>query len=142
MDPIATRLRYITAFNATMAKIWKERLALLGVIDTGALYNSVVRVAMSVNSDGSEVNYAWGFLDYGLYQDSGTGREKWIGNPGDIGEKTKKGKYRNFRERRPWFSKSFYSSTMNLKEFMASSLGQQAMSVLSSAFADPIVATP
>lgn len=135
MDPIATRLRYITAFNATMAKIWKERLALLGVIDTGALYNSVVRVAMSVNSDGSEVNYAWGFLDYGLYQDSGTGREVYIGNPGDIGRP-------KVRERRRWFSKSFYSSTMNLKEFMASSLGRQAMSVLSSAFADPIAATP
>ena len=29
------RRKYVTAFNSTMIKIWRERIALLGVIDTG-----------------------------------------------------------------------------------------------------------
>ena len=31
------RRKYISAFNDTMIKIWKEQITLLGVIDTGML---------------------------------------------------------------------------------------------------------
>ncbi len=37
---LEARRKYVTAFNATMIKIWREQIALLGVIDTGALYRS------------------------------------------------------------------------------------------------------
>ena len=44
------RRKYVTAFNSTMIKIWKEQITLLGVNDTGALYHSVV--AMGSITDG------------------------------------------------------------------------------------------
>ena len=44
------REKYVKAFNSTMIKIWQEQISLLGVIDTGALYRSVV--ALGMNADG------------------------------------------------------------------------------------------
>ena len=38
------RRKYVTAFNSTMVKIWREQINLLGVIDTGALYRSTMAV--------------------------------------------------------------------------------------------------
>lgn len=34
------REKFVTAFNETMLKIWKEQMTLLDVIDTGALLTS------------------------------------------------------------------------------------------------------
>ena len=45
----AERKRYVTAFNSTMIKIWREQINLLGVIDTGALYRSTVAVRMTAD---------------------------------------------------------------------------------------------
>lgn len=131
VEETASRLKYIQSFNANMLKIWQERIALLGVIRSGALYNSIVGIKLAANQDASDVEFEWGFLEYGKFQDSGTGREVAIGNPGDIGRP-------KVRQRRPWLSKSLYSSTMNLKEFMADSLGREAMQVISNAFRDSI----
>ncbi|MDE6006186.1 MAG: hypothetical protein K2G67_01350 [Muribaculaceae bacterium] len=39
------REKSVRAFNATMVKIWREQMALLGVIDTGALYRSTVGIS-------------------------------------------------------------------------------------------------
>lgn len=122
----AVRLAYVRAFNEQMYKIWRERIALLKVIDTGALYRSVLPMRMMVNSDASEFSMAWGFLHYGIYQQRGTGREVYVGNPGDIGRP-------KVRERRPWMSKAFYTSTMNIKEFMAESLSREAIAIISNA---------
>lgn len=38
-EQVEARRKYVRAFNATMVKIWREQISLLGVIDTGALYN-------------------------------------------------------------------------------------------------------
>ncbi len=54
--------------------------------------------------------YRMAFLEYGLWQDYGTGRETPRGNSGDIG-RTK------VRQRRKWFSRKYYASVMRLKEF-------------------------
>ena len=40
---IEERQKYVTAFNDTMVKIWKEQITLLGVIDTGLLMGSFRR---------------------------------------------------------------------------------------------------
>jgi len=37
------------------------------------------------------------------------------------------------RQRRPWFSKKFYDSFMNIKEFMADSLGREFLGIVSDA---------
>ena len=54
LTPEEERRRYVTAFNSTMIKIWRERIALLKVIDTGALYRSTLAVGMSI--DGKVTN--------------------------------------------------------------------------------------
>ena len=121
------RQKYILAFNTTMLEIWKERITLLEVIDTGLLLRSPL--ALPVKADGRffEVTLSQAFLEYGLWQDYGTGGEVPRGNSGDLGRAKK-------RQRRRWFSRKYYASVMNFKEFMADSLGQEFLGVISSAF--------
>lgn len=120
------REKYINAFNDTMVRIWKEQIALLGVIDTGALRESVVGIRCDMDDKITNISLSLGFLEYGLWQDYGTGREVYRGNPGDIGRV-------KVRERRQWFSRKFYASYMNLKEFMTDSLGLEFIGMVSDA---------
>lgn len=124
-DTIEARRKFVEAWNKTMLDIWQEKIFKYHIIDTRNLYHSPL--ALKIQADGRfyDVTLSQSFLEYGLWQDLGTGREKWIGNPGDIGEKTKKGKDRKFRERRPWFSPKYYASVMNLRDFYAESIGRE-----------------
>ena len=116
------RRKYVLAFNNTMIKIWRERIALLKVVDTGALYRSTVSVGLSMDGKVSANTY-------GLFQDYGTGREVPIGNPGDIGRD-------KVRQRRKWFSTKYYASVMNLKEFFADNLGRDFCGIVANALND------
>lgn len=120
------RDKYISAFNATMTKIWQEQIVLLGVIDTGQLLESPVGVRCDKDERIVSIHLGLEFLEYGLWQNYGTGRETPRGNPGDIGRN-------KVRKKRPWFSKKFYASFMNLKEFMADSLGREFLGIISDA---------
>lgn len=110
-----------------MIKIWKEQITLLGVIDTGALLRSPMSAGLSADGKFSQVKLSQAFLEYGLWQDYGTGAETPRGNSGDIGRVKK-------RQRRRWFSRKYYASVMNIKEFMADSLGKEFLGAISSAF--------
>ena len=81
---IEERQKYVTAFNDTMIKIWKEQITLLGVIDTGRLLRSPMSVGLSADGKYSQVQLSQAFLEYGLWQDYGTGGEVPRGNSGDI----------------------------------------------------------
>ena len=70
---IEERQKYVTAFNDTMIKIWKEQITLLGVIDTGRLLRSPMSVGLSADGKYSQVQLSQAFLEYGLWQDYGTG---------------------------------------------------------------------
>ena len=122
------RQKYILAFNATMLDIWKERIPLLEVIDTGLLLRSPL--ALPVKADGRffEVTLSQAFLEYGLWQDYGVGRETPRGNSGDIGR-------RKVRQRRPWFSKKYYASVLNLRDFLGENIGQEFQGVIADTFA-------
>ena len=122
------RQKYIIAFNATMLEIWTERLTLLEVIDTGLLLRSPL--SLSVKADGRffEVTLSQAFLEYGLWQDYGVGRETPRGNSGDIGR-------RKVRQRRPWFSKKYYASVLNLRDFLGENIGQEFQGVIADTFA-------
>ncbi|MBQ8365490.1 MAG: hypothetical protein IJX41_06390 [Bacteroidaceae bacterium] len=148
------REKYVMAFNDTMLKIWQEQITLLGVIDTHSLLRSPI--ALPVRTDGRffEVGLSQAFLEYGLWQDYGTGREiprkpravsnsfehsrgeagigqSQIprGNSGDLG-------HEKVRGRRRWFSRKYYASVMNIKEFFADNLGRQYQGILSDIFND------
>ena len=101
-----------------MLDIWQERIYRLGVVHTGALWRSPM--SMPVRADGRffDVSLSQTFLEYGLWQDLGVGREVPHGNSGDIGREKK-------RQRRRWFSAKYYASVMNLRDFMAESLGNE-----------------
>ena len=120
------REKYINAFNDTMVKIWKEQIILLGVIDTGKLLESPVGIRCDKNDRITAITLGQEFLEYGLWQDYGTGKEVARGNSGDIGRD-------KVRQRRRWFSRKFYASFMNLKEFMADSIGREFIGMVSDA---------
>ena len=121
------REKYVLAFNDTMIKIWQEQITLLDVIDTRSLLRSPM--ALPVRADGRffEVELSQAFLEYGLWQDYGTGKETPRGNSGDIGREKK-------RKRRRWFSKKYYSSVMNIRDFFADNLGREFQGIISDAF--------
>ena len=125
----AEREKYVLAFNDTMLKIWQEQITLLGVIDTHSLLRSPT--ALPVRTDGRffEVGLSQAFLEYGLWQDYGTGRETPRGNSGDLGREKVRG-------RRRWFSRKYYASVMNIKEFFADNLGKEYQGILSDIFND------
>ena len=84
------RAKFIGAFNGTMIDIWKEKIVDMDIIDTGSLLDSVT--ALPVRADGrfSEVVLVQCFLEYGLWQDYGTGREVWRGKPRGYISRTKR----------------------------------------------------
>ena len=125
------RRKYVFAFNNTMIKIWREQIALLNVIDTGALYRSTVAVATNADDKIVEITLAQAFNIYGLYQDYGTGGNTPRGNSGDLGRD-------NPRRRRRWFSRKYFASVMNLREFFAEHVGRDFCNVISNALSAEI----
>lgn len=120
------RKKYVEAYNSTMVDIWVERIQKLGVVDTGALIRSVSELPiLLLKNDYTDFQISHEFLTYGLWQDLGTGREVYRGNPGDIGRD-------KIRERRPWFNPKLYASTQNLKEFMADNLKDRVFGIVGS----------
>ena len=120
------REKFVTAFNETMLKIWKEQMTLLDVIDTGALLASPKSLPLRADGRFMELGLSQSFLEYGLWQNFGTGKEIPRGNNGDIGRERK-------RKKKPWFSRKYYASVMNIQEFYADSLGQEFCRTVSNA---------
>jgi hypothetical protein len=88
-------------------------------------------MSLPVRADGRffEVGLSQTFLEYGLWQDYGTGRETPRGNSGDIGRD-------KVRQRRRWFSRKYYASVMNIRDFFADNLGKEYQGILSDIFDD------
>ena len=123
------REKYVMAFNDTMIKIWKEQITLLDVIDTHSLLRSPRSLPVRADGRFFEVGLSQTFLEYGLWQDYGTGRETPRGNSGDIGRD-------KVRQRRRWFSRKYYASVMNIRDFFADNLGKEYQGILSDIFDD------
>lgn len=111
------REEYVNAFNSEMVRIWKEQIIKTGAIDKGNLYKSFL---MRHNKDGKilEIFTEWNFMEYGVYVDRGTGKEVYKNNPGDLGQDKN-------RKAKPWLSKKFYSSYLNIRDFFAENLAEE-----------------
>lgn len=127
-NPEEERRKYVNAFNATMIKIWREQITLLGVVDTGALYRSTVGISTQADGKFTSVTLAQSFNTYGLFVDYGIGSNTPRGNSGDLGEG-----FTNNRKRRRWFSRKYFASVMNLQEFFADNLGKDMANTISNA---------
>ncbi len=128
IDATEERRKYVLAFNATMIKIWREQITLLGVVDTGALYRSTVGISTQADGKFTSVTLAQSFNTYGLFVDYGTGSNTPRGNSGDLGEG-----FVNRRKRRRWFSRKYFASVMNIREFFADNLGKDMANTISNA---------
>ena len=142
-NPAEERRKWIEGWNTTMVDIWTERMALLGIADTKSLIRSTKSLPVKADGRCLNLHLAQSFLEYGLWQDLGTGREIPLGNPGDV--KYRDPEYRrehgldrpkqrgrkwgggftsgNPRLPRRWFSVRYYKSVLKLRDFMAASLG-------------------
>ncbi len=125
------RQKFVNAFNATMIQIWQEQITLLDVIDTGALLRSPISLPVQADGRFLEITLSQSFLEYGIWQDYGTGKEVYRGNPGDIYPDQEDRK--KIRVSKRWFSIKYYSSVMNLKDFMADSIGKEFVGVVTNA---------
>ena len=126
------REKFVKAFNDTMLKIWKEQMTLLGVIDTGRLLASPKSLPLRADGRFLELGLSQSFLEYGLWQNFGTGKEIPRGNRGDIGRERK-------RKMKPWFSRKYYASVMNLRDFLAENSAKEFVGVVAQALDDKFV---
>ena len=126
------REKFVFAFNRTMITIWCEQITLLNVIDTGRLLRSLK--ALPVRADGRfiEIGLSQSFLEYGLWQNFGTGKEFPRGNFGDIGRERK-------RQKKPWFSRKYYASVMNLRDFLADNIAHEFVGIVARSLDDKYV---
>lgn len=123
------REKFVTAFNETMLKIWKEQMTSLDVIDTGALLASPKSLPLRADGRFMELGLSQSFLEYGLWQNFGTGKEIPRGNNGDIGRERK-------RKKKPWFSRKYYASVMNLRDFLADNMAKEFVGVVAQSLDD------
>ena len=126
------REKFVFAFNRTMITIWCEQITLLNVIDTGRLLRSLK--ALPVRADGRfiEIGLSQSFLEYGLWQNFGTGKEIPRGSSGDIGRERK-------RQKKPWFSRKYYASVMNLRDFLADNIAHEFVGIVARSLDDKYV---
>lgn len=123
------REKFVSAFNETMLKIWREQMTLLDVIDTGALLASPKSLPIRADGQFIELGLSQSFLEYGLWQNFGTGKETPRGNKGDIGRK-------KVRQKKPWFSRKYYASVMNLRDFLADNMAKEFVGVVAQSLDD------
>jgi hypothetical protein len=128
-DPQSEREKYVLAFNDTMLKIWQEQITLLDVIDTGHLLNSVKSLPVRADGRFVEIGLSQLFTEYGLWQDFGTGKEIPRGNHGDIGREKK-------RIAKKWFSKKYYASVMNIRDFLSENLAEEFTGIIAQSLDD------
>lgn len=129
---VEERRKFVEAWNSTMIDIWQERINKLKVIDTGSLWRSPVSLPVLADGRFFDISLSQTFLEYGIWQDLGTGRNVAIGNT----HKKDMDDWENKRERRRWFSTAYYSSTMKLRDVMADSLGKEFVGLFANLDAD------
>lgn len=115
------RRKFVEAWNKVMIDIWQEKIRYFHVIDTRALLRSPCHLPVKHDGRFFSFELSQTFLEYGLWQDFGTGRNTAIGNT----HKRDMDGFENKRERRPWFSLKYYSSVMKIRDLMARSLGDE-----------------
>lgn len=130
-DTMEARRKFVEAWNKTMIDIWQEKIFKYKIYDTGNLYRSPLALAIRADGRFYDITLSQTFIEYGIWQDLGTGREVPIGNPGDLG-------HDKVRQRRPWFSPKYYASVMNLRDFYAESLGQEFVGMFANLDSDDL----
>lgn len=135
-NPIETRRKFVEAWNNTMIKIWVEAIDDYHIVDKGNLLHSPIALDLKPDGRITSIRFEHKFLEYGIWQDYGVGRELEHGNyEHNVDYIESNGRK---RERRPWFSVKYYSSIMRLRDFMAQSLGDEFKAMFCEALDDKL----
>jgi hypothetical protein len=115
-----------------MVTIWQDRIARLKAVRTGELYGSVENLGARFAGGVDTASVVHRFVRYGIYVDMGVGREMGSERYTDNSDGHKAGQLVRdvVRKPKPWFSNPYYSSTMNLKDFLAKAYGDQFVAML------------
>ena len=138
----ADRLKYQQEWEKMMVTIWREKIMRLHVVDTTSLHSDITGNTLSTGTDLTTIQHK--FLQYGIYQDCGTGRGYSKNNGGNLefldplkrkkeyAHKQKSGKVTLGEPRKPreWFSRAYFASVMVLKEQMAYMYGEEFCGML------------
>lgn len=138
----ADRLKYQKEWEKMMVTIWREKIMRLHVVDTTALHSDITGSTLSSGTDLATIQHK--FMQYGIYQDCGTGRGYSKDNGGKLefldplkrnkeyAHKQKSGKITMGEPRKPreWFSRAYFASIMVLKEQMAYMYGEEFCGML------------
>lgn len=139
--------KYMDAWADTMLNIWRDKITKLGVMDTTSLYQKMER-AVFFDENNQMVRHR--FLEYGIYQDLGTGSGYKHGNDGNLdildpvyridhglnrarswnGPKSKGHKSGKPRKRKEWYSRAYYASVMVLKEHMSRMYAEEFVGIV------------
>ena len=113
-DTTEERQKYVEAWNTTMTQIWQERIRKLGVYemprrkyrrDEPHLFDELRYFPVKHDDTYMQLTLHFSFPEYGI-----------------------------FRERRRWFSIKWYSSVMNMRDFMARSIGKSFVGICATTF--------
>lgn len=144
------RRKYMQEWTDMMVTIWREKIKMFDIVDTGALLQSVEGYSMSESSM-ETFTITHKFMEYGIFQELGVGNGYkhdnggylWFRDTLSYGDTSRKKKQRSgkvtdgcHRDERPWFSKKYYASVMVMKEEMAQMYGQAFAGIMSNAFHD------
>ncbi len=120
---------YLHAWAVMMITIWEEKQIMLGVRETGELYDSFVQHVL-MQSGGDEAKIGFAFNLYGFYVNAGVGGEVSVGNDGDLIDVSHYNKRRQVwelaRKPKPWFDKGWYKSIFVLRRDVAKIYGDKA----------------
>ena len=125
----ADRIKYQDAWAKMMVEIWREKIERLHVIDTYRLHQDMNE---NLTSSGNELTIIQHkFMEYGIYQDVGTGNGYSKGNGGNL-EFLDSANDNGQKHRKPreWFSRAYFASVMVLKEEMAYMYGEEFTGLL------------
>lgn len=123
------RIKYQDAWAKMMVDIWREKIERLHVIDTYRLHQDMNENLTTSGSEISVIQHK--FMEYGIYQDCGTGNGYSKGNGGNLEflDPTNENGQKH-RKPREWFSRAYFASVMVLKEEMAYMYGEEFTGLL------------
>lgn len=130
-----------------MILIWKSRLKKFGLskrqldrrpFRTARLYNLMDKAAPKIANGATDLRFSFSHREYGIYVERGTGRGVFKGNHGDIGRENlrRKRRQRRHRDARPWKTRPLNRSILNLRDFLAESLGIEFVEIVESVSID------
>lgn len=122
------RKKWQQEWSRMMIDIWQEKITRLKVIDTGRLWNEISQHSV-ISEDSSTITHQ--FMEYGIYQDAGTGNGYTHDNGGNL-EFLEQGRVSRYPHRKPrkWYSKSYYASVMALKEKMSEMYAEEFCGII------------